>query len=58
MLIRQSELQFVDVVEYETRDGRPAEARVVNRITGSHPPAPGEAAVDDLHRLPRGDPEC
>ena len=58
MLIRQPELQFVDVTEYGTRDGRPLEARVVNRITSAHPPAPAEAAVDDLHRLPRGDPEC
>ncbi len=58
MLIRRPDLQFVDVAEFEARGGRTSEARVVNRITASHPPAPEEAAVDDLHRLPRGDPEC
>jgi hypothetical protein len=58
LLIRQPGLQFVDVAEYEIRDGESSEPSVVNRITASHPPAPEEAAVDDLHRLPRGDPEC
>ena len=58
MLIRQPELRFVDIAEYEILGGTAAEPSIVNRITASHPPTPEEAAVDDLHRLPRGDPEC
>jgi hypothetical protein len=58
LLIRQADLQFVDVAEYEIRGGAASEPCVVSRITGSRPPKPGEAAVDGLHLLPRGDPEC
>ncbi|HET6172614.1 MAG TPA: hypothetical protein VFD90_08415 [Gaiellales bacterium] len=58
MLIRRPELQFVEVAEYETRDGVATPAQTINRIEGAHPPAPSEAEVDDLHKLPRGDPEC
>ena len=57
LLIRELDLQFVDVAEYEVRGGEASQPSVVSRITGSRPPAPGDAAVDGLHLLPRGDPE-
>ena len=58
MLIRRPDLLFVDVAEYVVLGGTASQPSVVNRITAAHPPTPEEAAVDDLHRLPRGDPEC
>ena len=50
MLIRRPDIPFVDVI-------RSADAEHVSRITGARGPAPAEAEVDDLHLLPRGDPE-
>lgn len=58
MLIRRPDLEFVEVAEYELRDGRAVLAGTVSRIAAAQPPAPSEAEVDDLHKLPRGDPEC
>jgi hypothetical protein len=55
MLIRRPDLQFVEIAEHEP--GRAADT-VARRITAAQPPAPEEAEIDDLHRLPRGDPEC
>jgi hypothetical protein len=55
MLIRRPDLQFVEIAEHEP--GRAADA-VARRITAAQPPAPEEAEIDDLHTLPRGDPEC
>jgi hypothetical protein len=50
MLIRRPELKFVDVV-------LAGSCEQVSRITGARGPAPAEAEIDDLHRLPRGEPE-
>jgi hypothetical protein len=58
MLIRRPELQFVEVAEYAMRGGAPSQLSIVSRIAGAQPPAPSEAEIDDLHKLPRGDPEC
>jgi hypothetical protein len=58
MLIRRPELEFVEIAEYELRGGEIRQLGVASRIAGAHPPAPSEAEVDDLHKLPRGDPEC
>jgi hypothetical protein len=58
MLIRRPELQFVEVAEYAMRGGKAARLGTVSRIAAAQPPAPSEAEVDDLHKLPRGDPEC
>jgi hypothetical protein len=58
MLIRRSELAFVEIAEYELRAGEIRQLGTVSRIAGAQPPAPSEADVDDLHKLPRGDPEC
>jgi hypothetical protein len=58
MLIRRSELEFVEIAEYRLRAGEIRRVGTVSRIAGSQPPAPSEAEVDDLHKLPRGDPEC
>jgi hypothetical protein len=58
MLIRRPDLQFVGVAEYEMRGGEPSRLNTVSRIAAAQPPAPSEAEVDDLHKLPRGDPEC
>jgi hypothetical protein len=58
LLIRHADLQFVDVAAYEIHGGTTSPRFVVSRITGSRPPKPEEAAVDGLHLLPRGDPEC
>ncbi len=58
MLIRRPELQFVEVAEYAMRGGEAAEVSIVSRIAAAQPPAPSEAEVDDLHKLPRGQPEC
>jgi hypothetical protein len=58
MLIRRPELQFVEVAEYEMRGGERSRLSTVSRIAAAQPPAPSEAEVDDLHKLPRGDPEC
>jgi hypothetical protein len=55
MLIRRPDLQFVEIAEHEP--GRAADT-VARRITAAQPPAPEEAEIDDLHTLPRGDPEC
>lgn len=58
MLGRQPDLQFVEIAEYEVVGGEPSLFRTVGRISGTQPPAPEEGEVDDLHLLPRGDPEC
>jgi hypothetical protein len=58
MLIRRPELQFVEVVEYAMRGGEASRMSTVSRIAAAQPPAPSEAEVDDLHKLPRGQPEC
>ena len=58
MLIRRPELEFVEIAECELRRSEIRQLGVVSRIAGAHPPAPSEAEVDDLHKLPRGDPEC
>ncbi|MDX6540233.1 MAG: hypothetical protein QOI71_1843 [Gaiellales bacterium] len=57
MLIRHPGLLFVEIAECGTRAGRPVAPRMVGRIAPSQPPAPSEAEVDDLHKLPRGAPE-
>ena len=57
MLIRQPNLQFVDIAEYEILDGEPSKLSTVSRIEAGQPAAPSQAEVDDLHLLPRGDPE-
>jgi hypothetical protein len=54
MLIRQPELLFVEIAERARRDAEPL---VVGRIAPAQPPAPANAAIDDLHKLPRGAPE-
>jgi hypothetical protein len=54
MLIRRPDLQYVEIAEQEP--GRAADT--VGRIAAAQPPAPEEAEIDDLHKLPRGDPEC
>jgi hypothetical protein len=54
MLIRRPELVCVDVAEC-SENSAPS---TVGRISGAQPPAPQEAEVDGLHRLPRGAPEC
>src|SRR6476469_5208330 len=58
MLIRRPELEFVEVAEYAMRDGEASRTGAASRIAAAQPPAPSEAEVDDLHKLPRGDPEC
>jgi hypothetical protein len=58
MLIRRPDLQFVEVAEYAMRAGEASRLSTVSRIAAAQPPAPSEAEVDDLHKLPRGDPEC
>jgi hypothetical protein len=58
MLIRRPELQFVEVTERTVSPEQGARRIVINRIAPAQPPAPSEAQVDDLHKLPRGDPEC
>jgi hypothetical protein len=57
MLIRQPDLLFVEIAECGTRGGEPVPPAVVGRISAAQPPAPDEAAIDDLHKLPRGAPE-
>jgi hypothetical protein len=57
MLIRQPDLPFVEIVECGTRGGEPLAPTAVGRISPSQPPAPDEAEIDDLHKLPRGAPE-
>ena len=54
MLIRQPDLRCVDIAECSEA----APPNTVGRISGSQPPAPADAEVDDLHKLPRGAPEC
>jgi len=54
MLIRQPDLEFVDIAECS--DTSPP--NTVSRISGTQPPAPADAEVDGLHLLPRGEPEC
>ena len=58
MLIREPELEFVGVAEYGLRDGEASLVGAPGRIGAAQPPAPEEAEVDELHLLPRGDPEC
>ena len=58
MLIRRPELLFVDVAEYVILGGTASQPSVVDPHHGRAPSTPEDAAVDDLHRLPRGDPEC
>jgi len=58
MLIRRPELEFVEVAEYAMRDGEASRTGAASRIAAAQPPAPSEAEVDDLHKLPRGDSEC
>ena len=58
MLIRRPELQFVEIAEYEVLAGAVRQLGTVSRISDAQPPTPSEAEVDDLHKLPRGDPEC
>jgi hypothetical protein len=58
MLIRQPAVLFVEIVECGRRAGGDVAPTVVGRIAASQPPAPAEAEVDDLHKLPRGAPEC
>jgi hypothetical protein len=58
MLIRRADLEFVAVAEYEVRDGTPSVPGTISRVAAARPPLPSKAAVDDLHKLPRGDPEC
>ena len=58
MLGRQPDLQFVEIAEYEVVGGKPSLPRTVSRISGAQPSAPEDGEVDDLHLLPRGDPEC
>ncbi|HEY3613549.1 MAG TPA: hypothetical protein VGK92_07585 [Gaiellales bacterium] len=53
LLIRQPELLYVEIAQCS--EAQPA--TVVARIAPSQPPAPAEAAIDDLHKLPRGAPE-
>ena len=52
MLNRRPQLQAVEIVECGA--GTPT---VVGRISPAQPPAPAEAEIDDLHKLPRGAPE-
>jgi hypothetical protein len=58
MLIRRPELRFVEVAEHATQGAEASRMTTVSRISAAQPPAPSEAEVDDLHKLPRGDPEC
>jgi hypothetical protein len=55
MLIRQPDLQFVEIAEH---DAAGDDDGTVGRIGTAQPPVPEAAEVDDLHKLPRGDPEC
>jgi hypothetical protein len=57
MLVRHPDLVFVEIAECGTRGGDPVPPTVVGRISPSQPPAPDEAEIDDLHKLPRGAPE-
>jgi hypothetical protein len=58
MLIRCPDLQFVEITEQDVRGGEPSDRGRVSRVAGAQPPAPSDAKVDDLHKLPRGEPEC
>jgi hypothetical protein len=53
MLNRRPALQFVEIAEC----GEGSASTVVGRISSSQPPAPADAEIDDLHKLPRGAPE-
>jgi hypothetical protein len=57
MLIRRPDLQFVEI-SADAGGGDRSEPATVGRIAATQPPAPGEAQIDDLHKLPRGDQEC
>ena len=57
MLIRHPDLQFVEIAERDAGGGA-SEPTTVGRIAATQPPAPDDAQIDDLHKLPRGDPEC
>jgi hypothetical protein len=57
MLIRQPELPLVEIAECGMRGEEAVPPAVVGRISPSQPPAPDEAEIDDLHKLPRGAPE-
>ena len=54
MLIRYPDLQFVEIAEHDVH----GDEGTIGRISATQPPSPDEAQVDDLHKLPRGDPEC
>jgi hypothetical protein len=54
MLIRHPDLQFVEIAEHDVH----GDEGTIGRISATQPPAPDEARVDDLHELPRGEPEC
>jgi hypothetical protein len=58
MLIRLPDLQFVEIAEHDVQGGARSEGGTVGRVAGAQPPVPSEAEVDDLHKLPRGEPEC
>ena len=58
MLIRCPGLQFVEIAEHDVPRGARAGGETVSRVAAAQPPVPSEAEVDDLHKLPRGDPEC
>jgi hypothetical protein len=58
MLIRRPELQFVAIAEHDEQPDARSDGETVGRVASAQPPAPSEAEVDDLHKLPRGDPEC
>ena len=55
MLIRQPDLEFVEIAEYAcpTAGGHDRGRPDTGPAAG-----PEEAEIDDLHMLPRGDPEC
>ena len=57
MLIRHPGLSFVEIAECGLHAGGDVAPAVVARISASQPPAPADAEVDDLHKLPRGAPE-
>jgi hypothetical protein len=55
MLNRRPELELVEIAECGA-DAASAPT-VVGRISAAQPPAPADAEIDDLHKLPRGAPE-
>jgi hypothetical protein len=57
LLIRQPDVLFVEIAECSLRAGSAVAPTVVGRISPAQPPAPADAEIDDLHKLPRGAPE-